>query len=94
MVSDLVVAEAYFALHAHYEVPKREAVRVLRQFLESEFVLQETDGCAREALRAMEGSSAKPGFVDRLIHAQYLRKCGGMVTFEKAGAKLPRATVL
>ena len=32
-VSDLVVAETYFALQHHYEVPKQEALDTLKEFL-------------------------------------------------------------
>lgn len=93
-VSDLVVAEAYFALHAHYEVPKRRAIAALRELLRSELVSPEPGGSALATLEAMEDASGKPGFVDRLIHAQYARKCGAMVTFEKATRRLEGVTVL
>lgn len=50
----------------------------------------------RPKLLATPGlESAKPGFIDRLIHGSYLR--GGaerVVTFEKAAARLPGALVL
>ena len=93
-VSDLVVAETYFALHTHYGVPKTEAVRTLAEFLRSELVDPEPDGSAPEALDAALASSQKPGFVDRLIHAQYMRTAGGMASFEKASGKLEGAVVL
>ncbi len=93
-VSDLVVAETYFALHTHYNVPKKEAVQTLSEFLRSGLVALESGGSALEALSAAATSSQKPGFVDRLIHAQYLKTAGGMISFERAGAKLEGVVVL
>ncbi len=93
-VSDLVVAEAYFALHAHYGVPKREAIAALLEFLQSGAVEPEPQGCAAQALEAASSSSAKPGFADRLIHAQYLRHAARVASFDAAFRKLPGALVL
>ena len=92
VVSDLVVAEAYFALQYHYEVPKNEALVALRQmFADGEI---ESQGVATEVL-AMEGlASAKPGFVDRLIQGAYISQGGSMATFEKASGKLKSVRVL
>lgn len=92
VVSDLVVAEAYFALQHHYEVPKNEALVALRRmFADGEI---ESQGVATEVL-AMEGlASAKPGFVDRLIQGAYISKGGSMATFEKASGKLKSVRVL
>lgn len=94
IVSDLVVAEAYFALRAHYQVPKEDAVQALIKFLKSPFIAIEEGGCALDALSDMVGVPAKPGFVDRLIHRQYQKCAGGMVSFEKAAAKLANVTIL
>lgn len=92
VVSDLVVAEAYFALQHHYEVPKNEALVALRRmFADGEI---ESQGVATEVL-AMEGlASAKPGFVDRLIQGAYISNGGSMATFEKASGKLKSVRVL
>jgi predicted nucleic-acid-binding protein len=92
VVSDLVVAEAYFALQHHYEVPKNEALVALRRmFADGEI---ESQGVATEVL-AMEGlASAKPGFVDRLIQGAYISNGGSMATFEKTSGKLKSVRVL
>jgi predicted nucleic-acid-binding protein len=92
VVSDLVVAEVYFALQHHYEVPKNEALVALRRmFADGEI---ESQGVATEVL-AMEGlASAKPGFVDRLIQGAYISNGGSMATFEKASGKLKSVRVL
>jgi len=94
IVSDLVVSEAYFALHAHYGVPKREAVLALLEMLQSGLVFPDSDGCAVDALRAAARGPARPGLVDRLIHAQYLARARRPVSFEKAFRKLKDALVL
>jgi predicted nucleic acid-binding protein len=94
VVSDLVISEAYFALHAHYEVPRPEAIAALHEVLRSG-LLEPADGPAVvEMLEAAARSSAKPGFVDRLIHAQYERLPASMVTFERAAGRLAGTTVL
>ena len=93
-VSDLVVSEAYFALQAHYQVPKRKAVRVLLDFLRSGFVEPEENGVAVQALESITGSSQKPGFVDRMIHAQYGMIPATLITFEKASRRLDGVIVL
>ena len=65
-VSDLVVAEAYFALQTHYGVSKREALAALRELLGSGDVTP--TGRALGVLRALEDPAAsKPGFLDRVI---------------------------
>lgn len=86
-VCDLVVSEAYFALQSHYEVPKQVALDQLRALLDSPEIL--ATGEARSILSQPSLGNAKLGFVDRMIHAQYLRETSGMVTFEKAATKLP-----
>jgi predicted nucleic acid-binding protein len=94
VVSDLVVSEAYFALHHHYGVEKREAVARLLEILRSGLVEPADGPQVLAALEAAGRSPAKPGFVDRLIWAQYDRLSAGMATFEHAGARLPGTTLL
>jgi predicted nucleic acid-binding protein len=94
MVSDLVVAEAYYALHAHYGVPKREAIETLRLFVDSGTMDIEPGGCAARALEAAATKSSSPGFADRLIHAQYHRHGAEVASFETAFRKLPGTLVL
>jgi predicted nucleic acid-binding protein len=94
VASDLVVSEAYFALHAHYGVPKIEAVSALLEMLGSGLV-EPADGPGILAVLSAAGrSSAKPGFVDRLIHDQYRRASASMVSFERAARRLPATTIL
>jgi len=90
-VSDLVVSETYFALQYHYDVPKQVALDKLREFLESPEIMPL--GEALSILQQPNLAKAKPGFVDRMIHAEYLKKASSMVTFEKASAKLPAVAI-
>jgi predicted nucleic-acid-binding protein len=91
-VSDLVVSEAYFALHYHYRVPKEEALSALRDLLTSGHVT--AMGSAARVLALPGLATANPGFVDRLIHASYLETADQMLTFEKAARKLGKTRVL
>ncbi len=90
-VSDLVVSEAYFALQYHYDVPKQLALNKLREFLQSSEI--EATGQSLDVLAQSNLGRAKPGFVDRMIHAEYLQTTSGMLTFEKAAAKLNKVTI-
>ena len=92
MVGDLVVCEAYFALQHHYDVPKQVALDKLREFLESDEIA--AIGESLQVLRIPGLGTARPGFVDRLINAQYLGEKTIMLTFEKSAAKLPHAVVV
>ena len=94
MVTDLVVAEAYFALHHHYDVPKPDAARALLALLLSGDALPEPGSRAIQALQSSLSAGQKPGFVDRLIHAQYARLGRRLVSFEAAARKLQDAVVL
>ncbi len=94
VVSDLVVSEAYFALHAHYDVPKTVAIEALHEMLDSDFVEPADGPGILTVLAAAVRSSAKPGFVDRLIHDQYRRASARMATFEHAAGRLAGTTVL
>lgn len=92
VVSDLVVAEVYFALQHHYGVPKRDALLGLRRLFASGEI--KPLGAAAVLLSADGLATAKPGFVDRLIHGAYAASSAGMATFEKAGGKLNGTRVL
>jgi predicted nucleic acid-binding protein len=83
VVSDLVAAETYFALQHHYGVPKKEALQALHDmFAEGEIG---ASGAAADVLDMARLATAKPGFVDRLIHRAYTQGGGAMATFEQSG---------
>lgn len=91
-ISDLVLAEAYFALKSFYHFPKADALTAIA-------ALAQTSGlCVSPAALAVLSlpnlATAKPGFVDRLIHSWSLTGGHTLVTFEKAGKKLPATVVL
>lgn len=93
LVSDWVVAETYYALQHHYGVSKKDTLDALRGFLASSGI--EGTGEVAEVLAVPGLESAKPGFIDRVIHRNYLRSgAEQMVTFEKAAAKLANVYVL
>ncbi|HER20466.1 MAG TPA: type II toxin-antitoxin system VapC family toxin [Chromatiales bacterium] len=92
VVSDLVISEAYFALQYHYDVPKGEALQQLGRLVDSGQIV--ANGCAAAVLRIPRLASAKPGFVDRLIHEGYMCDADRVATFELAAKKLQRSIVL
>jgi predicted nucleic acid-binding protein len=92
MVDDLAIAEAYFALWYHYGIPKADVLAALQHFLASGDVI--TTGVAAKILNIENLAVAKPGFVDRVIHAGCQQRNRTLITFEKASAKLPGVRVL
>jgi predicted nucleic acid-binding protein len=93
LVSDWVLAETYYALQHHYGVSKKEALSALRDFMQTAGV--EGTGEAVEVLKTPRLESAKPGFIDRVIHASYLNSgAEQVVTFEKAARNLGDVLVL
>lgn len=91
-VSDLVLAEAYFALQTFYQMPKADALAAIANFTRHSGVTTTT--VARAVLALTNLASAKPGFVDRLIHGTSHAAGHTLVTFEKAAKKLPATVVL
>jgi len=91
-VGDVVLAESYFALQHYYGFSKSDALSALRLFARTEPVL--VGAAAREVLDLPNLATAKPGFVDRLIHGESRAAGRTLVTFEKAAAKLPGALLL
>lgn len=91
-VSDLVVAETYFALQYHYNVPKQEALQALRSMFDSGDVIG--IGVAPKILKVKNLATAKPGFVDRMIHQGYLHDRQSMASFEKKSGRLEGVQVI
>jgi predicted nucleic-acid-binding protein len=93
VVSDLVVAETYFALQHHYGVSKAQALSALCRLFEDGEI--KPHGAAATVLATRALASAKPGFVDRLIHRAYIADGQSrMATFERAASKLGSVIVL
>jgi predicted nucleic acid-binding protein len=89
LVSDLVAAETYHALHYHYAVPKAEARALLRRFLDAGLVTLDP-----EASLAVFAPAGGAGLVDRLIHARYRSLGAVTLTFESRQARLEGAEQL
>lgn len=93
LVSDLVLAETYHAFQYHYGASKQDTLSALRNFLASPGI--EGTGEVAEILKTPNLESAKPGFVDRVIHQDYISSGADlMATFETAGSKLPQVQLL
>ncbi len=78
IVCDLVIAEAYYALQFHYDVPKAEARRMLMRFVRSGVATVEPRDTG-EVLAQASGA----GLVDRLIHARHRALGAVTLTFER-----------
>ena len=92
VLTDLVLAEAYFALQHHYRYPKADALAAL-----CSLVTQPAISVSGETLVAFSVSNlatAQPGFVDRLIHGHSQALGCTLVTFEKSTRRLPATMVL
>ena len=91
-VSNLVVLEAYFACQHHYGMPKVDVLAGLRTLLSMPtFVVHPQ---LLPLLATVGLATAKPGFLDRLIHAEATAARLPLVTFEKAAARLPATHLL
>jgi predicted nucleic-acid-binding protein len=91
-VGNQVLSEAYFALQYYYKIPKAEALEMLHGFTTGSGIT--TTKVAEDVLALSNLASAKPGFVDRLIHGESLSTGHTLVTFEKAARKLSDTQVL
>lgn len=91
-VSDLVMAEAYFALQSFYQVTKADALRSLLLFVQHSGVT--VSAVTATTLSLPNLASAKPGFVDRLIHGTSHEAGHALITFEKAARRLPSTHLL
>lgn len=92
VVSDMVAAEVYFALQHHYGVSKKSALSGMQRLFAGDEI--KPLGTVADVLATKGIASAKPGFVDRLIHGAYLSEADGMATFEKSARKLKFVRVL
>lgn len=90
-ISDLTLSEAYFSLQASYGVSKVDALALLKRISEAAgFTVSDH---ARGILALPNLATAKPGFVDRLIHGTYFSEGNKTVACEKSFRKLPLTEV-
>jgi len=85
IVTDLVIAEAFYALRHHYGVPETGALGRLREFLGSHVVHLDPAG-AEESLG--QGTRTQARVVDRLIVARYRALGATTATFDLRQARL------
>jgi len=78
IVCDLVIAEVYYALQFHYDVPKGRGAPYADAIGASGVVTLEP----REAEEILEATSGA-GLVDRLIHARHRALGAVTITFER-----------
>lgn len=86
LVSNLVIAEAYFACQHHYGISKGNVLKGMATLFASRTLV--VHPATLELLSRHGIASAKPGFLDRLIHAEYARIGTPLATFEKSARKL------
>jgi predicted nucleic-acid-binding protein len=91
-VSDLPLAEAYFALQSFYLLPKDKALEVLAAFVKTPGITFSSHALSVLAMPNL--AAAKPGFLDRLIHGSAHIAGHTLVTFEKAAKNLPATLIL
>lgn len=91
-VSDLVLSEAYFAVQQFYQLTKADALDALNKFALLPGIVVTPHAMATLSLPNL--ASAKPGFVDRLIHGEAVEVGQTLVTFEKVAKNLTATVVL
>jgi predicted nucleic acid-binding protein len=90
LVSDLVIAEAFYALRHHYRTPDSVALEQLTLLFEDPAVVGES----APAVLATLPFGDDPGFVDRLILQHARDRQHRLLTFDRALAALPDAARL
>lgn len=91
-VNDTVVAEAYYALQHHYGKSKTEALEALKAISADDSI---SFSAGFESVISLPGlAKASPGFLDRILAADYRSR--GLVTIscEKSFRRLPDAEVV
>ena len=91
-VSDLVVSETYYALQHHYGKTKDEAIGALRR-LSDDDAIAFSEG-VEAALALPDLSRANPGFMDRVLAADYRGRGQITVSCEKSFRRLPDTEVV
>lgn len=91
-ISDLVLAEAYYALQFHYDLPKAKALESLKFIADVKgFAVSDH---AKDILSLPNLAKASPGFVDRLIHGAAFTSGATTVSCEKDFRRLPSTAVI
>ncbi len=91
-VSDIVAAEAYYAIQHHYGKTKEEALTALRNFAAGDGISFSQNFDA--AINAPNIHRANPGFVDRMLAAGYRERGQITLSCEKSFSRLPDTEVI
>lgn len=91
-VSDTVVTEAYYALQHHYEKSKREAIEALKEISEDDSIAFSAN--FESVISLPNLATASPGFLDRVLAADYRSRGQITISCEKSFRRLPDAEVV
>ena len=91
-VSDVVAAEAYFALQQHYRKTKEEALEALRGFSSGEGISFSQNFAA--SINTPNIHKANPGFVDRMLVSGYRGQGQITLSCEKSFKRLADTEVI
>lgn len=91
-VSDVVAAEAYFALQQHYRKTKEEALEALRGFSSGEGISFSQNFAA--SINTPNIHKANPGFVDRMLVSGYREQGQITLSCEKSFRRLADTEVI
>ncbi len=92
IVTDLVLSETYYALPHHYGFPKADAIEALRRMASHQAI--DVSVHSMRILSMPNLATARPGFVDRLIHGAAKATGATLLTLEKSAGKLSNTLVL
>ena len=91
-VSDMVVTEAYYALQHHYGKSKEESIEALKGISEDDSI---AFSAGFESVISFPNlAKASPGFLDRVLSADYRSRGQITISCEKSFRRLPDAEVV
>jgi predicted nucleic acid-binding protein len=91
-VSDVVAAEAYFALQQHYRKTKEEALEALKGFSSGEGISFSQNFAV--SINTPDIHRANPGFVDRMLVSGYREQGQITLSCEKSFKRLADTEVI
>ena len=91
-VSDLVASESYYAIQHHYGKSKEEALEALKNFSSGEGISFSQNFLS--AINTPNIHRAAPGFVDRMLTADYGGRGQITLSCEKSFQRLPDTEVI
>ena len=90
--SDMVVTEAYYALQHHYGKSKEESIEALKGISEDDSIAFSAG--FESVIRLSNLAKASPGFLDRVLSADYRSRGQITISCEKSFRRLPDAEVV